>query len=212
MTNFGKSAAKASKSLAPFDEINNISENSGGGDGGLGSALDGLNAKSKILDFLEAKAKEILAIILGIVTAIALVKLGLDALTATGIGLAVAGIVSLIQDLIDFINDPSWKNFIKILLDIGVIVAGLAIAFGLVTGPWAIALAALGALVLLFKDDIAEIIANLTKGIGEKFEAMVTAVTELWKALVEGIKNSGFNLKNDLHQLWENIKTGGVQL
>lgn len=41
---------------------------------------------------------------------------------------------------------------------------------------------------------------------------MVTAAKELWNALKEAIMNSGFNLKNDLSQLWQNIKAGSVQL
>lgn len=134
MKGFGKAASKASKSLAGFDEINNLTENSGGSGAGLADAFSGLEGNAKVLEFLEAKAKEILALILGIIAAITAVKLGLDALKATGVGLAVAGIVSLIQDVIAYIKDPSWENFMKILIDIGVIIAGLAIAFGAVTG------------------------------------------------------------------------------
>ena len=221
----GKAAKDASKALASFDEINNLNSDTSGGSGagGIGDPFKDVETNNPVIDWIERKAKEILAIILGIVAAITAVKLGLDIIKSLGVGVAVAGIVALVQDLVELIRNPSWENFIQVLIDIGVVVAGLAIAFGAVTGGWAIALTALAALVLLFKDDIAKILVNLAEGVlewfgelreklKEKWNDMVSSARTLWRALKDAIKESGFNLKSDLTQLWENIKSGSVEI
>lgn len=137
MSGISKSAKQIQKSLAGFDEINNLNKNeSGGAGGGIGDPFKEINVNTKLLDFIKEKAQEILAIIHGVVTAIGLLLLGLkDKFMAMGFGVIIAGIVSLVQDLIEYIKDPSWENLVKILMDIAVIIAGIAIAVGAVTGP-----------------------------------------------------------------------------
>ena len=216
-----KTASDVSKALAGFDEINNLNESKSGGSGagGISDPFKDANVDTGLIEWIEAKAKDILAIVLGIVAAIAAMKLGLETIKSLGVGLAVAGLVALIQDFIDFIKDPSWEGFVKILIDIAAIVAGLAVAFGVVTGGWAVALVALGALLIAFRDDIAKIIVDIGtnivnwfvktwEAIKQKWNDMVTAASELWEALKEAIMESGFNLKNDLTILWQNIKNG----
>ena len=137
MRGISKSAKQIQKSLAGFDEINNLNSNeSGGSGGGIGDPFKDLQVNTKFLDFIKEKAQEILAIVSGVITTIGLLLLGMkDKLMAMGFGVIIAGIVSLVQDLIAYIKDPSWENLVKILMDIAVIIAGIAIAVGTVTGP-----------------------------------------------------------------------------
>ena len=72
----------------------------------------------------------ILSVMAGVTAGLLAWKLGLSGLKALGIGVAIAGIVYTIQAIIDYLKDPSWENFGKIITGIGVAIAGIAIAFG----------------------------------------------------------------------------------
>lgn len=63
----------------------------------------------------------------------------LGLIKSIGIVVIITGVIALIKDLIKMISDPSWSNFGKILVDISVILAGIA----LLTGNWIIAVIAL---------------------------------------------------------------------
>ena len=65
-------------------------------------------------------------------------SLGTIARIALGVGIAIAGLVLLIQDFQDYLKNPSMGNFGKVIRDIGIIIAGVAIAFG----AWPVAAAA----------------------------------------------------------------------
>ena len=67
----------------------------------------------------------------------------LGLIKSIGIVVIIAGVVALIQDIIEMIADPSWSKFGEILVDIGVILAGIA----LVTGNWIVAIVALVAII-----------------------------------------------------------------
>ena len=101
-------------------------------------------------------------------------KLGLKGIKALGLGIMIAGIVKLIQDIISYIKDPSWDNFANILIDIGIILVGLA----LLIGSWPLALA--GAIVLMvgliakFWDNIKEFFINLKDGIYDLGDKITT--------------------------------------
>ena len=70
----------------------------------------------------------IISALFGIAGGIIAIKLGADLLMGLGIGLIIAGIVKMVKAIIDFIKDPSWDNFAKILEGLTVILIGVAIA------------------------------------------------------------------------------------
>ena len=85
-----------------------------------------LDMEAEEIARIKAIIESLIPIVAGLLTYIGLIKLGLDSITALGIGVMIAGIVALVQDLIDYIQDPSWENLLKVLMDIGVII-GFAI-------------------------------------------------------------------------------------
>lgn len=132
-----KSAKEIQKSLQGFDEMNILSDNSDSSGGGA----SGIDAPSMDLSSMQAPVPEwlkwiidnkdlILQILAGIAAGIIAMKLGLDGIKALGIGVLVAGIVGTIESLIDYLNDPSWENFGKVISNIGLILLGLGIIIG----------------------------------------------------------------------------------
>lgn len=131
LKNADKTAKDIKKQLAGFDEVNIMSDTSSKGSGASTSIKPlGEGETPKWLKWIGEHGKEILAVVGGIVLALTLVKLGVDALIATGIGVAVAGLLLTIMSIIDYLKDPSIENFGKIIIGIGLAVAGVAIAFG----------------------------------------------------------------------------------
>ena len=126
----GKSAKKATKSLAAFDEINRLS--------GSEDAKD----KDKLApdfssgpELSDKKAKGIL----GLITSIGALLLGLklsDSLigglkTALGLAIAFQGALQFISNLLRaWSSGLDWSNLLGMLLGAAALVAGLALAFG----------------------------------------------------------------------------------
>lgn len=142
MNKTAKSAKDVKKQLAGFDEMNVLSD-SGGDSASVGATLPSMDLSQQNIEpprwlvWLGDHGAEIISIITGIATALALLRLGLSPLMAGGIGLAIAGIVYSIMAILDYLKDPSWENFGKIITGIGITVAGVAIAFG----AWPVAVA-----------------------------------------------------------------------
>lgn len=67
----------------------------------------------------------------------------LKLIKAIGLALIITGVILLIKDIICLIKDPCWKNFGQILIDIGIILAGIA----LLLGNWVIGIVALIAII-----------------------------------------------------------------
>lgn len=154
----GTKSAKATtkelnKQLAKFDEMNVLqSSSAGGGDtGGGGGATPSFDlSKSadikvpKWLQWIVDHKDEILAFLAGVAIALVLIKLGIDGITATGIGLIVAGLVYSITNLLKYLDDPKWEYFGKIIIGIGVAIVGLAIAIE------SLPVAVVGAIVIIY--------------------------------------------------------------
>lgn len=126
----GKSAKKATKSLAAFDEINRLS-----------SSEDAKDKDKLAPDFSSGpelsgkKAKGIL----GLITSIGALLLGLklsDTLigglkTALGLAIAFQGALQFISNLLRaWSSGLDWSNLLGMLLGAAALVAGLALAFG----------------------------------------------------------------------------------
>jgi len=149
-----KAVKEIKKQLAGFDEINMLTDQS---DTGTSAGAGGVTTPNFDLSALQGEPPEwlqwiinhkdeILAILLGIATALTLWKLGLDGIKALGIGLIVTGIVLAIQGLLDYLKEPTWENFGKIIQGIGIALIGLGIIIG---GPAGLVVAIIGAIVLI---------------------------------------------------------------
>ena len=163
-----KAVKQIKKQLAGFDEINVLSADAeggtGAGAGGVGTGISdlGIPDLSKIqgkvpewLKWIADHKDEILSALAGIASAIVAMKIAnllkdlglisgsLSAIKALGIGLMVSSIVYGIKSLLEYLKNPSWENFGRIIQSIGGFVLGLGLAISSL--PVAVA----GAIVLI---------------------------------------------------------------
>lgn len=168
-----KNTKEASNNLASFDKLDVLQENkdskSGGGSDFTMPTTDLSGMDMEVpgwMKWIVENGDLIISIIGGVTTAILLLKLGVGGLISLGIGIAIAGVIYLIQSVIKYLKDPSFENFGKVLTGIGLIIAGIAIAFG----AWPVAIA--GALVAIIGIIMSnwEKIKNFALGIGQWIE------------------------------------------
>jgi phage-related protein len=135
-----KNTGKIKKDLqtTPFDEMNILTDTSdsgtsgGAGGGAVAPSIDPSLFKGEVPDWLKwiADNKDlILAVMAGVASGLFAWQLGLSAIKALGIGVMIAGIIYTIESLLDYLKDPSWENFGKIIQGIGIFVIGLGVAF-----------------------------------------------------------------------------------
>lgn len=196
MNKSAKSAEKMKKSLAGFDEMNVLNDN--GSTGVMGAVAPSFDLASpedaQIPSWIQwiANNKDIvIAGLMGISGALIAVHLGLTLIQGLGIGIILAGIVTLIQGIVDFIKDPSWTNFLTILQGIALVVSGIAVLLG----GWIVALASLGVAIVSYViknwDKVKEILSevgswvydNIIKPVGDFFVG-------LWDGIVNGVKTA----------------------
>ncbi len=213
-----KSGKKASGSLASFDKlevINDSSSGSGGGSDSSGINYDGeIQYSQKLLDFLNqikkfvVENKElIIGLLFGIAAGLAAIKLECDLLMGLGIGLIVAGIVVLVQGIIDFMNDPTWDNFATILTGLALILAGVAVAMLAVTAAnpiaWIIlaiaAIVAIAAAVIKNWDKIKETLGVVGNWINEH---IIQPIKNFFKGLWDGIVNGVTTAVNKIKSIF----------
>ena len=108
MEKVSKSADKMKKSLAGFDEMNVMSDTSGGGVGGGANvpSIDLSQWQGEIPSWIQwiADNKDIvIAGLLGIAGGLTAINFGLKAIQGFGIGIALVGIVYAIKNLIKFL-------------------------------------------------------------------------------------------------------------
>ena len=191
-----------SKTTASFDEMNVLSDTSkGGGDTG-GEVLPSFDLSNlgdmKVpgwLQWIVDNKDIILSVLAGI--AMGLLAFNLidfiknnkellkifpqlkDAsagIMALGIGVAVAGLVYAVMSLLDYLKNPTWKNFGKIIQGIGIFVVGLGIAFLGLPGIIAGVLILIVGTVIKYWDEIK---AFLLKGV-EWLEGSIDAVRDFF--------------------------------
>lgn len=146
-----KSAKEIKKSLQGFgfDEANVLQDNSSdsfGSSRGFSPSKDLGDMQGEVpgwLKWIIDNKDVILATLGGIVAGLLAIKFGAEGIKALGIGILVAGIVYTIESLIEYLNDPSWDNFGKIIQGIGIALLGLAAIIG------SVPLAVTGAIVLI---------------------------------------------------------------
>lgn len=135
-----ESTSKIKKDLqtTPFDEMNVLSDTSSSGtSGAVAPSIDPSLFKGEVPDWLQwivDHKDEVLAVMAGVTSGLFAWQLGLSAIKALGFGMIVAGIVGLIESIIDYLKDPSWENFGKIISNIGLIIMGVGVIISSVLG------------------------------------------------------------------------------
>lgn len=121
------------KTTASFDEMNVLQEpKDSGGDIGPSASFDLSSFQGEVPDWLQwivDHKDEILAVMSGVAVGLLAWQLGLSGIKSLGIGVALAGIVYSIEKIMDYLDDPSWENFGKVITGIGIAIIGLGIAF-----------------------------------------------------------------------------------
>lgn len=167
----GSAAKKAAKSLANFDEINQLSDNSSSGGGGqtikpdfdLGESLS------------EDRLKNILRLVEFIGSALAAWKissaLGLGLKGFVGVLAAVYSGLQFVQNMLDaWANGASWSNLQGMLASLAGVALGLFVAFGKVASGISLVVGGIAMLVTGFKDAFTN---------GWSFENLLTTISGL---------------------------------
>ena len=168
-----KEAKQLEKTLLGFDKINKL-DSKDSSSGGAGAGVSGFTMPDiqipegeipEWLQWIVDSKDEILALLAGLVVGLNALNLGFSGIESLGLGVLFAGILLSIEGIVDFINDPSWENFLTIVEGIGLAIAGLAIF----CEAWQIALGALVAVV------VAYVVKNWDKikGVLEKAESWI---------------------------------------
>lgn len=157
----GSAAEDASKSMASFDEINQITSNqaSGGGGGAGGAASTDIAPDFSNLDMAEDKLHDILGLVGAIAAGLLAWKIASmftnDLSKIAGIALATAGAFALVYFWLDaWKNGIDLQNFLGMLAGLAALAAGLAIAFGPIAAGIALVVGGLAMLVVGIKDVI----------------------------------------------------------
>lgn len=199
----GSSAKNASGNLASFDNLEVIgsSNSSGGVDNNSVNYDAEISYNQKLLDILNAvkdfivENKElILGFLSGIAFGILAIKLGVEGIEGLAFGTILAGIVILIQSIVEFIQDPSWDNFAKILQWLAILLTGVAIAMLAVNAAnpvaWIIlAIAMIVALVAVIIKNW-DTVKNVLGSVGDWiYNHIIKPVADFFSGLWQGIKN-----------------------
>lgn len=188
------------KTTASFDEMNILQNTKSGGGGGADITapnidLTGMQGEvPSWIQWIVDNKDLIISALFGIAGGIIAIKLGADLLMGLGIGLIIAGIVKMVKAIIDFIKDPSWDNFAKILEGLTVILIGVAIAMLAVNAAnpvaWIVlaiaAVAALAALIIENWDKIKSVLGTVGQWI---YDHIIKPVADFFSGLWQGIKD-----------------------
>lgn len=156
----GSAADEASKSMASFDEINQITDNTASGAGGGGGAASTEIAPDfSNLDLAEDKLNDILGIVGAIAAGLLAWKIASmftdDLSKICGIALAAAGAFALVYFWLDAWNNGiDLTNFLGMLAGLAALAGGLALAFGPIAAGIALVVGGLAMLVVGIKDVI----------------------------------------------------------
>lgn len=159
MKNGASSAEKMRKSMAGFDEMNVVSDNSGGSASvGSGFVAPEDAPIPSWIKWIADNKDLVIGGLVGIGTALLLLNLGglltnltsigtilstiwgfiqplftfigANAVVIGGIILIIGGLAIAIKGVIDYLNNPTWENFGIMLTGIGIIASGVFLIFG----------------------------------------------------------------------------------
>ena len=221
-----KNTGKIKKDLqtTPFDEMNILTDTSdsgtsgGAGGGAVAPSIDPSVLQGEIPDWLKwiADNKDlILSIMAGIAAGLLAWKLGLDGIKALGIGLLIGGIVYAVESLIEYLKDPSWENFGKIITGIGIALMGLGLIIGGPAGLPFIIAGAITAILGLIVSNWDKIKAFLQQGIDwlksksdwihEMFGEVIGNIYDAWVEKLQLILNFFDNTFKNIKSIFDNI-------
>lgn len=221
-----KNTGKIKKDLqtTPFDEMNILSDTSssgtsgGAGGGAIAPSIDPSMLQGEVPDWLKwiADNKDlILSIMAGITAGLLAWKLGLDGIKALGIGLLIGGIVYAVESLIEYLKDPSWGNFGKIITGIGIALMGLGLIIGGPAGLPFIIAGAITAILGLIVSNWDKIKAFLQQGIDwlkgksdwvhEMFGEVIGNIYDAWVEKLQLILNFFDNTFKNIKSIFDNI-------
>lgn len=238
MDKSAKSAKEIKNSLASFDEMNILEDTtqkeSGASAGGVGTPSFDLSQMQgeppQWMQWIKENLPLITGLIFGVVAAVIALKLKLGGIKALGIGIMIGSIVKGIQDLINYLNDPSWENFGNIITDIGgfllglgmvihsipLIVAGaIVIIVGLIVKNWE----AIKGIFQKVRDFIDDIVKNITDwfiknidNIYDKWGFLGVGVVGIVVGLVATIGELFKGMLNIIESLLDGLFTGFKQI
>ncbi|MBQ7880594.1 MAG: hypothetical protein IJ358_01965 [Clostridia bacterium] len=189
MNKTNKSAKELKKTMAGFDEMNVINDSSSGG----ASTQTGFVEPKDVpipswIKWIADNKDVVTGALVAIATGLLAVELGAKGIMGLGIGILLGAITMLIMDIIDFIKDPSWENFIAILGDIAIGVGAIML---IMTKWWGLLIVIIGLIIKLVAenwDKIKEILGSVGSWI---YEHIIKPVGDFFANLWEGIK-TGF--------------------
>lgn len=217
-----KSGKAASGSLASFDKLEVIGGSDDSSSGSSGSDINydsEMQYSQKLLDmlnnvknFIVENKEMVIGFLYGIAAGLVAIKLGMSGIKGLAFGVILAGIVTLIQGIMQFIQDPSWDNFAVILQGLSLILAGVAIAMLAVNAAnpvaWVIAaiaaIVALGALIIKHWDETKEILGKVGDWI---YSHIIKPVADFFVGLWQGIKNGVTNAVNAVKNTFKSVIT-----
>lgn len=237
-----KSAKEIQKSLQGFDEMNILQDSNSSSGGSVVSTpnIDLSNMQGKIPQWLEwiiDNKDLILATISGIVAgllgfkmlnlaaSLGFIENHLLGIKSIGIGVMVTGIILLIQSVIKYLNDPSWENFGKIIISIGVALLGLALIIGSVPLAIGAAIAIIIGLIVSNWENIKQFLQNgidwlnskvdwirenfgiLGEGIYKIFTAILQELLNIFDDVFKGIKE----ILDGIFKVFKGIFTGDIK-
>ena len=149
----GGAAKSAGRSLASFDEINQLSGGSSGGSSGSSIAPDFSGIDDQVSPLLESILTDVLAIGAGLLAWRIARSFTSELSTLGGVAMIVAGALMLGFNAVDaWNNGVDWENLIGMVAGLALVVGGLAIALGPVAAGIAAVVGGLALLVIGMRD------------------------------------------------------------
>lgn len=199
----GSSAKNASGNLASFDNLEVIgSSNSSGEVDNSGVNYDAeisysqrlLDILNGVKDFVNENKEILLGFLYGIAFGLVAIKLGVKGIEGLAFGTILAGIIILIEGIVNFIKDPSWDNFAVILEGLALLLTGVAIAMLAVNAANPVAwitlaiaaIIALGVVIIKNWDTIKNVLGSVGDWI---YNHIIKPVADFFSGLWQGIKD-----------------------
>lgn len=180
------SAKEMQKSLQGFDEMNTVSSNSSSSSSSGIPSMDLTGPQGEIpawLKFIIDNKDLITSTLTGIAFGIMAIKLGLEGIQALGIGIMVTGIIQLMQDLKNLLEEPTWANFGKVISDIGLIILGLGLLITSIPTAIAGALALIIGYMIAHWDELKEGFKLLGEFIVEIFWSLISVIEGIFTTI-----------------------------
>lgn len=152
-------AAKASRQLAGFDEMNKLNDTSGGGGGAETGAgqFEAVPVNTKFIDDIIGKLNVILPLVMGIAAGFAAWKIlstfGAPLKVCAAACLIIAGAVTSIMAFLEMLDGGiEWGELGVFVAGIAALATGLGIAFGAIAASVGVVVGGIMAIVAGFKD------------------------------------------------------------